>query len=73
MREPRVGMTAREIGALYGVARFRVEYVSNGQPSSREVYKVGKGAFIGLTFVDGVVTEFETLGGMPDDASFQGL
>jgi hypothetical protein len=73
MRGPRVGMTAREIGALYGVARFRVEYVSNGQPSSREVYKVGKGAFVGLTFVDGIVTELETLGGMPDEASFQGL
>jgi hypothetical protein len=28
--------------------------------------------FVAFTFVDGVMTEFEDLGRMPDDASFQG-
>jgi hypothetical protein len=28
--------------------------------------------FVAFTFVDGVMTEFENLGRMPDDTSFQG-
>jgi hypothetical protein len=52
---------------------FRVDYVLNGQPASREVYEGrGNGTFVAFTFVDGVMTEFENLGRMPDDASFQG-
>jgi hypothetical protein len=48
-------------------------YVLNGQPASREVYESRSNkTFVAYTFVDGVMTEFEDLGRMPDDASFQG-
>ena len=74
MREARVGMMERDIRELYGAPRFRVDYVRNGEQASREVYQSRrKETFVALTFVDGVVTEFENLGLMPDDASFQGL
>jgi hypothetical protein len=69
----RLGMTTGEIGELYGAPLYRVEYVFNGQPASRVVYKASeKGTFFGLTFVDGVATELEDLGRMPEDPSFQG-
>jgi hypothetical protein len=73
MQEPRVGMTARIVRDLVGALSFRVDYVLNGQPASREVYE-GRGneTFVAFTFVDGVTTEFENLCRMPDDASFQG-
>jgi hypothetical protein len=74
MREPRVGMTERDIRELYGAPRFRVEYARNGEQASREVYESpGKETFVAFTFVDGVITEFEDLGRMPGDTSFQGL
>jgi hypothetical protein len=74
MREPRVGMTERDIRELYGAPRFRVDYVRNGEQGSREVYESrSRETFVAFTFVDGVITEFENLGGMPDDTSFQGL
>jgi hypothetical protein len=74
MQTPRLGMTAHEIEKSYGALSFRVDYVRNGQPSSREVYEVGsKRCFVAFTFVDGVMTEFETWGPMGNDASFQGL
>jgi hypothetical protein len=74
MLTPRLGMTAHEIEKSYGALSFRVDYVRNGQPSSREIYEVGsKRCFVAFTFVDGVMTEFETWGPMGDDASFQGL
>ena len=70
---PRLGMTARDIEETYGAPRYRVEYVRNGQPASREVYELGKtGSFVAFSFVDGVIIEFEDLGRMLDDASFQG-
>jgi hypothetical protein len=73
MQEPRVGMTAHEVRDLVGALSFRVDYVLNGQSASREVYEGrGNGTFVAFTFVDGVMTEFEDLGRMPDDASFQG-
>jgi len=73
MPEARVGMTERDIGELYGAAKFRVHYVCNGQQASREVQEVsGNGSFVAFTFVNGVATEFEDIGRMPDDASFQG-
>jgi hypothetical protein len=69
----RVGMTESRVKALYGPIKFRVDYVFNGQPASRVVFKSrGKRTFAGVTFVDGVVTGFEDLGRMPDDPSFQG-
>jgi hypothetical protein len=73
MLEPRVGMTARDI-EFYGAVKFRVDYVFNGQPASRVVYeaRTREGKFASFTFVDDVMTEFEDLGRMPDDASFQG-
>jgi hypothetical protein len=73
MREPRVGMTAHDVRELAGALSFRVNYVLNGQPASREVYESRSNeTFVAFTFIDGVMTEFEDLGRMPDDASFQG-
>src|SRR5262249_47404482 len=73
IREPRVGMTAHDVSELTGAPRFRVDYVRNGQPASREVRESPSNeAFVAFTFVDGVMTELENLGRMPDDASFQG-
>jgi hypothetical protein len=74
MREPRVGMTEREIRELYGPPRFRVDYVRNGEQASREVYESPSNeTVVAFSFVDGVIVEFETLGRIPDDGSFQGL
>ena len=74
MREPRVGMTAHDARDLAGSLSFRVDYVVNGQPASREVYESRSNeTFVAFTFVDGVLTEFENIGRMPSDASFQGL
>ena len=73
MREPRVGMTARDARDLAGSLSFRVDYVLNGQSASREVYESRSNeTFVAFTFVDGVMTEFEDLGRMLGDASFQG-
>jgi hypothetical protein len=72
-RRPRVGMTAHDVRDLAGAPRFRVDYVRNGQPASREVYETRRHeTVVAFTFVDGVMTEFENLGRMADDASFQG-
>jgi hypothetical protein len=68
-----LGMTTTDIEELYGAPHYHVDYVFNGQSSLRAVYKVSEtGTFTALTFVDGVVTELEDLGRMPDDPSFQG-
>jgi hypothetical protein len=73
MREPRVGMTAHDARNLADSLSFRVDYVLNGQSASHEVYKSRSNeTFVAFTFVDGVMTEFEDLGRMPDDPSFQG-
>jgi hypothetical protein len=73
MLAPRLGMTTKDIEELYGAPHYRVDYVFNGQSSLHAVYKVSEtGTFTALTFVDGVVTELEDLGRMPDDPSFQG-
>jgi hypothetical protein len=70
---PRLGMTTNDIEALYGALHYRVDYVFNGQPSLHAVYKVDeKGTFTAATFVDGVVTELEDLGTVPNDPVFQG-
>ena len=70
---PHVGVRASGIEAPYDAVKFRVDYVFNGQPASRVVFKTGgSGTYAGVTFVDGVVTEFEDLGPMLDEASFQG-
>ena len=70
---PHVGLRASGIEAPYDAVKFRVDYVFNGQPASRVVFKTGRsGTYTGVTFVDGVVTEFEDLGPMLDEASFQG-
>jgi len=64
---------ASGIEALYEAVKFRVDYVFNGQPASRVVFKTARsGTYAGVTLVDGVVTEFEDLGPMLDEASFQG-
>jgi hypothetical protein len=70
---PRLGMTTNDVQALYGAPRYRVDYVFSGQPSLHAVYKVGeKGTFTAVTFVDGVATELEDLGTVPNDPVFQG-
>ena len=67
-------MTEGDIGELHGAPRFRVDYVRNGEQASREVYESRSDeTFVAFTFVDGVLTEFENIGRMPSDASFQGL
>ena len=69
MSTPHLGLTASDMQEIYGEAKFRVDYVFNGQPASRVVFETGaKGTFACITFVDGA--EFENLGQMPDDASF---
>ena len=73
IQEARVGMTERDVGKLYGAPRFRVDYVRNGQASSREVYgSQSSGTFVAFTFVDDILTEFENLRGMGDVISFPG-
>jgi hypothetical protein len=67
---PHAGMTASTVGQHYGAEKFRVEYIVNGQPASRVAFETRvKGTFVGVTFVDGVATEFEDLGRLPDDAA----
>ena len=73
MSTPHLGMVAGDIANLYGPVKYRVDYVVNGQSASRVVFELrGKGTFAGVTFVDGVVTELEDLGRLPDDPVFQG-
>jgi hypothetical protein len=73
IRQPRVGVTKRDVGRLYGAPRFRIDYVRNGQASSREVYdSQSSGTFVAFTFVDDILTEFESLTGMGDVTSFPG-
>jgi len=70
---PRVGMMAGDIAKLCRPVKFRVDYVVNGQGASRVVFEPrGKAAFVGVTFVDGIATELEDLGRLPDDPAFQG-
>ena len=70
---PRVGMMASDIAKLYGPVKFRGDYVVNGQAASRVVFEPrGKGTFVSVTFVDGIATELDDLGRLPDDPTFQG-
>jgi hypothetical protein len=70
---PRVGMMASDIARLCGPVKFRADYVINGQGASRVVFEPrDKGTFVGVTFVDGIATEIENLGRLPDDPTFQG-
>ena len=70
---PHVGMMASDIAKLCGRVKFRVDYVVNGQGASRVVFEPrSKGTFVGVTFVDGIATELENLGRLPDDPAFQG-
>jgi hypothetical protein len=72
LSKPHVGMTSRDIVEHYGAAKFRVDYVCNGQPASREVYEIaGDDTLVGLTVIDGIITELEIFGGR-DDAMLQG-
>ena len=66
-------MTASDIDRLCGPVKFCVDYVVNGQGASRVVFEPrGKEAFVGVTFVDGIATELENLGRLPDDPASQG-
>jgi hypothetical protein len=52
---------------------FRVDYVVNGQSASRAVFEPrGKGTFASVTFVDGVATQLEDLGPLPDEPGLPG-
>ena len=69
---PRLGMMASDIAKLCGPVKFRTDYVVNGQGASRVVFEPrSKGTFVGVTFVDGIATELENLGRLPDDPVFQ--
>src|SRR6516225_3389933 len=73
MSTPRLGMVAGDIAKLYGPVKYRVDYIVNGQSASRVVFEPrGKGTFASVTFVDGVATQLEDLGRLPDDPVFQG-
>ena len=73
MTTPHVGLRTSDIEEFYGAIKFRVDFVFNGQPASRVIFETDRTrTYAGITLVDGVVTEFEDLGPMPDDASFQG-
>ena len=73
MSTPRLGMVAGDIAKLYGPVKYRVDYIVNGQSASRVVFEPrGKGTFARVTFVDGVATQLEDLGRLPDDPVFQG-
>jgi len=70
---PRVGMMASDIAKLCGPVKFRVDYVVNGQGASRVIFEPrSKGTFVGVIFVDGIATELENFGRLPDDPAFQG-
>jgi len=69
---PRIGMAAHDVRGLYGAAEFHVDYIRNGQPAARDVYAV-RGSLVAFTFVNGVMTEFETLGNVSEAAAFEGL
>ena len=70
---PHLGMMASDIAKLCGPVKFRADYVVNGQGASRVVFEpLGKGTFVGVNFVDGIATELEDLGQLPDDPAFQG-
>ena len=72
-KTPHPGMTTSDVEQLFGVEKFRVDYVFNGQSASRVVFEPrGKGTFASVTFVDGVATQLEDLGRLPDDPVFQG-
>jgi hypothetical protein len=71
MRTVRAGMTSREVEEFLGAARFRVDYVFNGEPALREIYGTPDGRLTGINFVDDVVIELEDLGRI-DEALFQG-
>jgi hypothetical protein len=74
IQQPHIGTTERDVRELYGPVEFRVDYVHNGQQASREIYQNRSNeTFVAFTFVDGIMTEFENLGRIPDDTSFQGL
>ena len=65
------GMTMKSVEALYGEEKLRVDYVFNGRSASRVVLKTrSKDAYVRVTLVNDVVTEFEDLGRLPDDGSF---
>lgn len=70
---PQVGMSESEAAALYGAVKFRVDYVFNDQPASRTIVETRTGgSFTSLSFVDGVLTQFDDLGRLPDEV-FRGL
>ena len=67
------GMTTGDVQALYGAVKLRVDYTFNGRPASHVIHETRDGhSFASFTFVDGIVTEFEDIGHLPEDEIFQG-
>jgi hypothetical protein len=68
-----VGMKPSDVQALYGMPRLNVPYRFNGRLAEHAIYQTRPGgSFVSLTFVDGIMTEFEDIGRLPDDDIFQG-
>ena len=63
-----VGMTAHDVKALNGPEKFHVDYTFNGRSVWRAIYETrARNYFTSATFVDGVLTEIEDLGRLPDE------
>jgi hypothetical protein len=68
-----VGMRANDVKAIYGRAKLDVDYRFNGRQAQHAIYQMQPGgSFVGVTFVDGIVTEYADVGRLPDDDFFQG-
>ena len=65
---PQVGMAASDVEALLGPEKFHVDYTFNGRSACRAIYATrARNSFTSVTFVDGVLTETEDLGRLPDE------
>jgi hypothetical protein len=72
LQTPQAGMSESEVKALYGAVKLRVDYSFNRRSASRTIYEThAGGSFVSFTFVNGIVTQFEDLGRLPDDV-FEG-
>jgi hypothetical protein len=61
-----VGVEARELQALFGAPKLRVQYKFKGRPAEYAIYETSPGKSFGrFTLIDGVLTEFADGGKTP--------